>query len=422
MNFSPFDSQHWDDPYPVYRELRDQETLHFSSQANAFCVTRYDEAAAVFKQPEIFSSKGGFTSLFMQSWQSVGPRDVLEMLRFLMRTRLNPLNFRGAPKSIITSDPPDHAPLRSIVNRGFTPRRIAAWEGRIRELSEGCVHGLEDSEHFDVVDALAHPLPMTIIAEMLGVDPERREDFRRWSNGVIDTVTSGGREASPAAMLSNGGELFRYLRSVVDIRRKNPCDDLISVMVDPTHGEALDTQAIILFATTLLIAGNETTTNCLGNTTNMLLRDRDLLTRVADDASLIPALVEESIRLESPFRLMPRQAVQDTVIRNTAIPKGSNIMIMIGCANRDERVFANPERLDLDRDRDASAHLGFGYGIHFCLGASLARLELRVALETLIPLLRDRELSAGGGARTDSYLTRGFAKLDLSRISASVAA
>ena len=176
----------------------------------------------------------------------------------------------------------------------------------------------------------------------------------------------------------------------------------------------------MLFAIILLVAGNETTTNSVGNTVDILLRDRALLDAVSKDPSLIPALIEESVRLQSPFRLMPRQAVRDTVIRNTPIPKGSHIMVMIGSANRDERYFENPERPDLQRD--TSGHLGFGFGIHFCLGASLARLEARVVLETLIPLLHDRKLSMDGCVRTDSYFTRGFAELNLSRVAAIAAA
>jgi cytochrome P450 len=393
MDFSPLDSRHWDDPYPIYRELRDQETLHFSPDANAFCVTRHHEAAEVFKQPELFPSRPGFNVLLLQIWQKVGPRDVLEVLRFLVRARVNPLTFRGAPESIISSDPPNHAPLRQIVNRGFTPRRIGAWEKRVRELSEEYVRGLEGAERFDVVEKLAHPLPMTIIAEMLGVDAARIADFRRWSTGLIDALTGSGRRDSPATTLANGGELLRYLRSVIDQRRRDPGDDLISVLIDPTRGEPLDTQAAMLFATVLLIAGNETTTN---------------------------AMVEESVRLESPFRFMPRQAARDTVIRNTPIAKGSNVMIMIGAANRDERYFKNPDRLDLHRD--TSGHLGFGHGIHFCLGASLARLEARVALETLVPLVQDAELCTHGSVRSDSFFTRGFSKLEVSRSAAIAAA
>ncbi len=145
MNFNPFDSAGWEDPYPAYRELRAQETLHFSPEANAYCVTRFDEAEAVFKQPELFLSRPGFGSLLMRTWQRIGPRDAIEMMRFVVRTRLNPLSLRDAPESIITSDPPHHSPLRQIVNRGFTPRRIGAWEDRIRTLSQDYVRGLQAS-------------------------------------------------------------------------------------------------------------------------------------------------------------------------------------------------------------------------------------------------------------------------------------
>lgn len=411
MDFDPFDSAHWDDPYPAYRELRDQDALHWAPQAQAFCVTRFDEAAEVFKQPELFSSRLGFDVLVRDRWTKVGLGDVLEMLRFLVRARVNPLALRGAPESIISSDPPNHGPLRLTVNRGFTPRRISAWEPRVRELCEAYVAGLDEAESFDVVEQLAHPLPMTIIAELLGVDGDRIGDFRRWSHGLISTLTGSDRSASPRDMLANGGELLEYLRTVVDRRRRDPGDDLISVLVDPRRGETLDTQAVLLFATILLVAGNETTTNAIGNSVKLLLDHPDVLERVAADPSLIPAVVEESVRLESPFRLMPRMATEDTMLRNTRIPAGSRVLVMIGAANRDERRFADPERFD--PERDTRGHLAFGHGIHFCLGASLARLEARVALETLVPLLQNRVVHEPGAARADSYFTRGYSTLEV---------
>ena len=413
MDFDPFDPALWDDPYPAYRELRAQPTLHFAPKAEAFCVTRFDEAAEVFRQPELFSSRLGFDVLVRDRWSEVGLRDVFEMLRFLVRARVNPLVLRAAPQSILSSDPPEHGPLRLTVNRGFTPRRIEAWEPRARELCEAYVTDLDDAESFDVVGRLAHPLPMTIIAELLGVDPDRIADFRRWSNGLVSTLTGSRRSASPGAMLANSGELLQYLRTVVERRRRDPGDDLISVLVDPRQGDTLDTQAVLVFATILLVAGNETTTNAIGNSVQLLLDHPDELERVAADPSLIPAVVEESIRFESPFRLMPRVATRDTMLRNTRIPPGSGVLVMIGAANRDERRFPDADRFDLQRD--TRGHLGFGHGIHFCLGASLARLEARVALETLVPLLRERVLREGGALRADSYLTRGFARLEVTR-------
>ncbi len=419
MNFDPFDAKLADEPYPAYRALRDQDTLHWSTKGKVFCVTRFDEAEAVFKQPELFSSAIGFNLLINSSWETIGVRDVLEMVRFMFRARMNPLVLRNAPSTIISSDPPQHGPLRNTVNRGFTPRRISAWEKRVREISEECMIGAGDEPCFDVVEKLAAPLPMRIIAEMLGVDTDRLADFRRWSTGLIDIISGSGRTNSPAHSLAMAGELFRYLRVVVEARRKAPTDDLISVLVDPTQGVAMSTQEVIFFALVVLVAGNETTMNTVGSATELLMRRRDVLEEVADDPSLIPNLVEEIIRMESPFRFMPRTAVQDTTIRGTHIPKGSDLLIMIGAANRDERRFENPDHFDLHRD--TAGHLGFGYGIHFCLGASLARLEARVVLETLVPLLLDRELRSGGAIRTDSFFTRGYSRIEVTRVGASSA-
>ena len=413
MDFDPFDREGWDDPYAAYRELRDREQLYFAPRAEAWCVTRFDEAAEVFRQPELFSSRLGFDVLVRDRWSSVGPRDVFEMLRFLVRARVNPFALRGAPESILSSDPPAHGPLRSAVNRGFTPRRVEVWEPRVRELCERAVAGLSAESSFDVVERLAHPLPMTIIAEFLGVDADRIADFRRWSQGLVTTLTGSERTDSPGAMLANGGELLAYLRSVVERRRRAPRDDLISVLVDPAHGEPLDTQAVLLFATILLVAGNETTTNAIGNTARLLIDHPDELDRVVADPGLVPAVVEESLRLESPFRLMPRVATRDVTIRNTRIPAGGRVLVMIGAANRDERRFPDPDHFD--PTRDTRGHLAFGHGIHFCLGASLARLEARVAIETLAPALRDRIVRDGDAVRADSYITRGFSELRLSR-------
>lgn len=417
MEFDPFDATTCDEPYPLYRELRDQDTLHWSPTGKVFCVTRFDEAEAVFKQPELFSSKIGFNLLIGSLWDSVGPRDVLEMVRFMVRARMNPFVLRNMPSTIISSDPPHHEAMRSTVNRGFTPRRIGAWEKRVRELSEECVRGAGDEESFDVIDRLAAPLPMRIIAEILGVDSNRISDFRRWSTGIIDVVSGSTRAKSPGHALDMGGQLFRYMRSVVDARRKEPTDDLISVLVDPNQGAIMSTQEVMFFALVVLVAGNETTMNTVGSAVELLMRRRDVLDEVAEDPSLIPNLVEEIIRMESPFRWMPRTAMRDTTIRGTHVPEGSDLLIMIGAANRDERRFEDPDHFDLHRD--TGGHLGFGFGIHFCLGASLARLETRVVLETLVPLLRDREIRPGRAIRTDSFFTRGYSRMEVTRIAAT---
>lgn len=417
MEFDPFDAKTCDEPYPFYRELRDQDDLHWSTAGNVFCVTRFEEAEAVFKQPELFSSRIGFNLLVGDLWDTVGPRDVLEMVRFMARARMSPFVLRNTPSTIISSDPPHHDAMRSTVNRGFTPRRIASWEERIRDLSEECVLGARDDESFDVIDRLAAPLPMRIIAEILGVDANRVSDFRRWSTGIIDVLSGSQRTKSPGHALDMAGQLFQYMRTVVDARRKEPTNDLISVLVDPNQGAVMTTQEVIFFSLVLLVAGNETTMNTVGSAVELLMRRRDVLEEVAEDPSLIKNLVEEIIRMESPFRWMPRTAMEDTEIRGTHIPKGKDLLVMIGAANRDERRFENPDHFDLHRE--TGGHLGFGYGIHFCLGASLARLETRVVLETLVPLLLDRELRPGDATRTDSFFTRGYSRLQVTRMAAT---
>ena len=415
MTFEPLEKECWENPYPWYQELHKQESLHWAPKAQVFCASRYEEASEIFKNPELFSSQGAFDLLLRGSWQSVGIADAFEMVRFLMRARLNPLTLRSAPETLLSSDPPSHDALRSIVNRGFSPRRIAAWEPRIRELSQQYVSKLKRTRHFDVVEGLAHPLPMTIIAEMLGVEPDRIADFRRWSNTAISNLTGCERSQSPRVLLKNAGEALEYLRSIVRKRQREPNDDLISTLVDPRHEDTLDTQRVLMFAMVLLIAGNETTTSAIGNTVKLLLEHPQVLEEVSADPSLTPALVEESLRFESPFQFMPRQATRDTELRGTRISRGSTVLALIGAANRDERHFPDPDRFDIHRD--TQGHLAFGYGIHFCLGSHLARLEARVALEELVPQLAGCTLAEGGAVYGDSYITRGPARLEVVRIS-----
>ena len=415
MTFEPLEKECWENPYPWYRELRELESLHWAPKAQLFCASRHEEASEVFRDSELFSSQAAFDLLLQSSWQSVGVADAFEMLRFLKRARLNPLTLRSAPETLLSSDPPSHDAMRNIVNRGFSPRRIAAWEPRIREISQQRVSKLKGARQFDIVAGLAHPLPMSIIAEMLGVEPDRIADFRRWSNTAIRDLTGCERSRSPRALLKNGGEVLEYLRSIVEQRKREPIDDLISTLVDPKYEDTLDTQRVLMFAMVLLIAGNETTTSAIGNTVKLLFEHPQVFEEVSANPSLIPALIEESLRFESPFQFMPRRATRDTELRGTPIPKGSRVLALIGAANRDPRHFPDPDGFDIHRD--TQGHLAFGYGIHFCLGSHLARLEARVALEELLPALAGCTLADGGVAYGDSYITRGPLRLEVVRSS-----
>jgi cytochrome P450 len=414
VSFDPLSADDWQNPYPVYRQLRDEAPVYFAPKTGVWCVSRHADVVEVLKNHDDFQSSRAFELLIEGRFKKFGVRDALELVRFLVRGRINPLEFRRRPpENLITSDPPRHDVLRSIVNRGFTPRRIEAWAPRARELSQECVAKLRRGEPFDVVHDLAIPLPVTIIAEMLGVERERHSDFKRWSDEIIAGSSGSGRDLPVRVLLRTLGELQGTLKRIAKQRRRVPADDLISLLVDPSYEEALDDRDIVGFVLLLLIAGNETTTNLIGNATNALLDHPEQLERVQADPSLIPGLVEEVIRYDGPVQFILRQASRDVTLAGQKISEGSRVAVLLGSANRDERFFDDPDRFDVTRN--TNGHVGFGFGVHFCLGASLARLEGAAALEALIPELprvrrREREVHL-----VDSFLVRGPQRLELER-------
>ena len=412
ISYDPLSPTHWQDPYPVYRELRDHEPVHWAPQSEVWCISRHEDVAAVLKSPETFSSAGSFDATFLNGRAGLGWRDGFEMARFLVRTRQNPLRlWRKPPQVLITVDPPEHDVMRDLVNRGFTPRRIQAWEKRMREVTERCMAKLHSGDGFDVVRDLAIPLPLTLISDLVGIDPEGRADFKRWGDQMVALTSGSQRGASLAGFLRTMGEMSLYLRGVIAERRAAPTDDLISSLVDPRHEQTLDDQGVIGFITLLLIAGNETTTNLIGNATRALLDHPEQLERVQADASLLPGVVEETLRYDNPVQFLHRRATRDVELAGTTIPANSRVAVLLGSANRDERRFPSPD--EFDPGRDTRGHLGFGFGVHFCLGASLARLEAKVALEALVPELPRLRRRNPETAFVDSFQVRGPRSLEL---------
>ncbi len=414
FEFDPFSTQ--DDPYPIYRRLRDEAPVHYSEERRVWSVTRFDDVMHVLKSPELFSSRAMFTMLMAGgseririTWQTIP-----FLWKMIWKLRMNPLEFATA-RNLIAEDGARHASMRAIVNRGFTPRQISAWEPRVRELVEQCAAPLRRGEPFDLVADLAVPVPVTIIAEMLGVPSQRLPEFKRWSDSVISTLTGPERERRFARRNSEPFfELLSAMQALARERRAHPRDDLISTILAEQDGEmALTDREVVQFVILLLVAGNETTTNLIGNLTHALLEHPDVLRAVAADPSRIPALVEEGLRYDSPVQVVFRTTTSDTQIRGVQIPKGQHVGVFLGSANRDEHRFPDPDRLDLERD--LSGFPGFGFGVHFCLGASLARLEARIAFETLVPELLRLERAERTLARIDSFLIRGPKRLALRR-------
>ena len=351
-----------------------------------FAVSRYEDVTEVLRHPEIFSSK------------AMGGMEDPEAEQ-----------FHPTQGSLIGIDPPDHTHHRAIVNRGFTPRRIAAMEPRVRKLANELVSAFEPRRRCDLVEEFSNPIPVAMIAELLGLPAEHRDDFKRWSAALIVGSTQIGTQINTGLFR----EFRDYMSKVVEQRRREPGDDLVSLLVHAEEeGGILDTVHVVGFASLMLAAGSETTTNAIGNALLALQAnpEQDALVR-EDPERHIPALIEETLRYDPPVQMLMRLAMEDTEIRGVEIPKGAMVLPLLAAANRDPEVFGEPHRFNIERN--TQGHLGFGLGNHFCLGASLARLEARVALETIFERLPNWRIETADVTRHGSWLIRGPTTLPL---------
>ena len=395
-----FDPAVRENPYPFFAACREAAAVVQVEPLSAWLVTRYDEVVEVLRNPEVYSSEA--------------------MRGAMMQGRTEEFEGDGPPAMVITTDPPKHDRLRELVNRGFTPRRIGELEPRIRAIADAILADCDAREGIDFVRDFAVPFPVRVIAELLGVEPDRFEDFKRWSQAVVATFGSLPTPEQVAASEACFDEMDEYLSGLAEQRRRAPADDLISVLVSKEDADVLTDHEMIGFVILLLIAGNETTTNLLGNTILALHDCSDTLERVRENAALVPALVEEALRWSSPVQLLFRQTREETTLGGVQIPSGAIVLPCYAAANRDPRRFADPDRFDIDRN--TQGHLAFGLGIHFCLGAGLARLEARVALEAWtqrLPLWKRVDEQV---AWTPSPFLRGPAALPLTRSLSSAAA
>jgi cytochrome P450 len=419
VRYEPFSTEVRDDPYPHFAALREQAPVHFAAEADVYCVSRYEDVRALLLDTERFSSDAMRTMLIGAAPGTDPMADPPTVKRMLAIASVLPFPLESlvTSRSLISEDPPRHGPLRSMVNRGFTPRRIAAWEPRLRAVAGECMAKLRARDEFDLVTDLAIPFPIQIIVEMLGVSPDRRDDFKHWSDEIVVGGTGSGRTLDPveSGFAPAMSAICRYVTEVAEERRRAPGDDLVSILLTAQDGEVALTDAeLAFFVVLLLVAGNETTTNLIGNATNALLRHPAELARVRADRALLPNLVEETLRWDAPVQFLFRRATRDVELGGTRIPANTHVIALIGSANRDERQWG-PEAARFDVARDLQGHLAFGLGNHFCLGAALARLEARVALEALIDELPRLERCSPEVEYIDSFLVRGPVTLPLRR-------
>jgi cytochrome P450 len=344
-------------PYDWYRQMLENQPIYYNPDWGVWNIFRYADVARILSDYATFSSD---------------------------ETRYVPEEYRDTSpisSSILRMDPPRHRKLRSIVSQAFTPRMVAQLEPRIAEITNELLDKVSENGEMDVIRDLAYPLPVTVIAELLGIPAEHREDFKRWSDALVSD--EGTTEEERQALYQEIGSMFGYFVQVLDERRTHPQNDLVSALLRAeVDGEHLSDQELLGFCGLLLVAGNETTTNLIGNTILCLDENPGDVERLRANRALVPGAIEESLRYYSPVKTMMRFTTTETMIGDQRIEAGKTILPWFSAANRDEAEFPNADRFDIERE--PNRHLGFGRGIHFCLGAPLARLEAKIALNALL--------------------------------------
>lgn len=362
IEFDPLSQEFFADPYPTYRQLRDEAPVYFSKQYGFYALSRYDDVLRAHRDPAVLSSAHG-----VRLWDLLNPE-------FVNRS------------SIIGMDEPEHTRQRKLVNRVFTPRAVAGLEPMIREIITGYLDRLEGRDQFDVVADFAAPFPIQVISGMLGVPEADREQLRHWFDLVLHREE--GEHSPPPEGIAAYASLHEYFHGLASEKRRHPANDMMSRLVDVSidRGDAdgatqLTDKEISSFGVLLGGAGSETVTKAIGNGAVLFYRNPGQWTKVIEDPEVAPKAVDEIIRYWAPSQYVGRFTTEDTTYSGHTIPAGAPVLILTGAACRDERAFADPDRFNVGRTQPVSVH--FGHGIHACLGAALARLETRIAFEEI---------------------------------------
>jgi cytochrome P450 family 142 subfamily A polypeptide 1 len=389
----------WDDRMPDrLRWLRENDPVHWSEQDQLWVISKFEDVNYVSKNQQIFTSGQG--------------------VRPGMNVKLG----------LIDEEEPHHGEVRKLINRGFTPRMVKKLEVVFRRLATEAIDAIADQGQCEFVEAIAVPLPLLVIAEMIGIRKEDRARFHAWSDAMI----AGDGNLDHPEIVQKAGRAYveytAYVSEIIEDRRKHPRDDLVSLLVgakddgfllefdapetdDRIEGVPdLANDELIKILVVLLVAGNETTRNGISGGMELLIDNPAERQKLIDDPSLIPGAVEEMVRLVSPVHSFGRTVLADTELRGKQLEKGQTVLLVYPSANRDADVFEQPDRFQIDRN---ASHLGFGVGTHFCLGANLARMEMRVAFEELLRRLPDMEYASGGPVIKPSALVRTCARMDV---------
>ena len=388
--FDPFLAGFNADPFPHYQRLREADPVH-QSPLGFWVLTRYEDCVAVLRDQRF--GRAGFEG-FLESIYGAPTHERL-------------------PRSMLFQDPPDHTRLRALVSRAFTPRVVEGLRPRIQQVVDGIIDRALDARSMEVIGDLAYPLPVTVISEMLGVPAGDQESIKGWSADIARSLDAIGLQVDPDIV--ERGRVARraigdYFRQLLPERRRQPRNDLLSLLIAAEEqGDKLSEGELLSTCILLYIAGHETTVNLIGNGLLALLRHGDQLKRLREEPALAASAVEELLRYDGPVQRTARFTTVDVEIGGRAIDKGAMVVTVIGAANRDPAQFPEPDRLDLGRIDNR--HIAFGFGIHFCLGAPLARLEGQVALGTLARRLPALALATDTVEWRESQVLRGLKAL-----------
>ena len=358
VSYDPTSAGILSDPYDTYDRLRTQDPVHRMRLINGWVLTRYKDVDMVLRDHRRFSKNDGREDEY---------------------------------RSMLHHDPPDHTRLRSLVSKAFTPRAVRELHPRVERIVDDLLNDLEGKDRFDLIERFAFPMPVTVIAEMLGVPAQDMDRFKDWSNDISLTIEPSLREDQIRRVERASEELYAYFESIIEERRREPQDDMITALLNAENeGDRLTHEELLGTLVLLLVAGNETTRNLIGNGMRALLKHPDQLRKLRDNPDLLDSAINELLRYDSPVQLDGRLVHSDVEVSGHCIRAGQRILCAIGAANRDPSAFAEPEKLDIERSE--SSHIAFGRGIHHCLGAPLAMLEARAAFSALLDRFSHIEL------------------------------
>lgn len=386
--FDPYDYDFHEDPYPTYRWLRESAPAYHNPEIGFWALSQHADVRAAFLDKERLSSANG-VSLDPSAY---GPQAHKTM-------------------SFLAMDDPHHIRMRSLVSRGFNPRRIAPMRQRITEIAHQHLDPALESGEFDFIADFAGKLPMDVISELLGVPEADRFEIRRLADLVVHR--DDGVKDVPQASMEAALELIQYYVDLLAERRRRPADDLTSALVEAEiDGDRLRDDEIVGFMFLMVVAGNETTTKLLGNSVYWAHHFPDQLAKPMADPSRVPEWIEETLRYDTSSQMLARTTTTDVEYHGVTIPADEKVLLLVGSANRDGLVFDDPDTYDIGRD--SSAHLAsFGAGTHYCLGAHLARLEANIALTELLSAVKTLEIDETASERVHSTNVRGFATMPM---------